>query len=512
MQEARNQNIGRSVENTHALFWCGLLLAGCVAIMLAGRVFGPSALQRFDQPRTVSYTADVALNGRWLLPRDMMGRTASKPPLVNWLAVPIVKLGFWTEWAVKLPMVGATLVSTALTVWMARRLFQQIRGMQGIAFCAACIAGIAWIANPANTTMVYHCRPDPVLVMFVTAGWILGTIVVCEKGAVSAAALAGFWVSVGLAALTKGPAALVPVIYLPLAARLIGGRWSLVHRSRWWWGLPLALGVFLAWAVPTAVAYPDPFFNVLVRQQFVAHALGLGEQFGNTQVTSEGPIAALKLINQNPVWFFQRFAPWSLLSIGALCVIGWRQWFRHPLAPAVLWTFLVLVFFAFSAHKTADYILAAYPAAAILAAYFCATFLRRFGVRLWQVGCVGLVLAFGFGARSMYFSNAAKYRAGENLKEFARNIDNMVRDDPVVFLNTGYNTLQFFLHRHQPGRPTSAQIKAAKWAILPLQADIPAEMTSKPVPRMQARLFTLGLYRIETVRPRLMQMIGTEET
>jgi hypothetical protein len=112
----------------------------------------------------------------------------------------------------------------------------------------------------------------------------------------------------------------------------------------------------------------------------------------------------------------------------------------------------------------------------------------------------------------MYFSNAAKNRAGDNLKEFARDADNIIRNDPVVFINTGFNTLHFFLHRHQAGRPIQTQINGAKWAIMPLQVDIPAELISKPVPKMQARLFTLGVYRIENVRSRLAQMIGVEET
>ncbi|MGZ4984679.1 MAG: hypothetical protein ACXV8A_01180, partial [Chthoniobacterales bacterium] len=81
----------------------GLILVLCAVVMFAARIFGPSALQRQDQPRTAAYTADIAANGRWLLPRDMFGNTATKPPLVNWLAAPLLKLGFWSEWAVKMP-------------------------------------------------------------------------------------------------------------------------------------------------------------------------------------------------------------------------------------------------------------------------------------------------------------------------------------------------------------------------------------------------------------------------
>jgi 4-amino-4-deoxy-L-arabinose transferase-like glycosyltransferase len=508
-----------------------VLFLSCIGVLLGARLNAPSALQRFDQPKTVSYTADILVNGRWLLPRDMLGHPATKPPLVNWMAAPVVALGFWTELAVKWPMMLGTIITAALAVRMAHRLFRKIPETREMAQGAACVAGIACVVNSPNLTMIYHCRPDPVLVAFLTLAWILGTKIVCDREPANAleqplqnqpspgasrpplpsrerievrvshsprvSIVAAFWIAVGLAALTKGPAALVPIIYLPLAARLIGGRWSLVQRSRWWWGLLLALGIFCAWAVPTALRYPDPFFRVLIGKQLIAPALGMGEQFGATQFTSRGPIVALELIWENPKWFLERFAPWSLVSIGGLCVIGWRRWFRHPLAPAVLWTFLVLAFFALSAHKTADYILPAYPAAAILAAYFCATFLNRFRIRLWQVALAGLLLAIGltFGL--------SRDPAGDNLKIFARDAGAIVRDDPVVFVDTGFNTLQFFLHRHQGGDPTPEQIERAKWVIMPVLPDVDPELRSQLVPRIQEKRFVLGLYRIETVRARL---------
>src|SRR6266404_756904 len=140
---------------------CQILLWGCAAIMLGSRVVAPSALQRFDQPRTVSYTADIIVNGRWLLPRDMLGHIATKPPLVNWMATPVVALGFWQEWAVKWPMIAATLLTTVLTVRIARNLFRKIPETETVANEAALLAGAGWLVNPANMTMIYHCRSDP---------------------------------------------------------------------------------------------------------------------------------------------------------------------------------------------------------------------------------------------------------------------------------------------------------------------------------------------------------------
>ena len=482
--------------------FCFVLLIASAAVMLVARLHGPSTLHRFDQPRTVSYTADIIINGRWLLPRDMLGGPATKPPLVNWLAAPVVALGFWTEWAAKWPMIAATLATTALCAWMALRLFRQIPEVEDVKTASA-ISGIAWLVNPAGLTMLYHCRPDPVLVTVMTTSWILGTRIVCEKNPPPALVILGFWISVGLAALTKGPAAIVSLLYVPLAARLIGGRWSLINRSSWWWGLPLALAIFCAWAIPVAIIYPKTFSRLLVGQELIAQALGLGRQFGAANIESGGPLVAFKLIWENPLWFVQRFAPWSLLTISALWAIPARQWFRHQLAPAILYLLLVLAFFALSAHKTADYILPAYPAAAILAAYFCAVVLKRLRIQLWLVATAGFALAVALGIAAIH-SKAGNDRADDNLKMFAHNVNEIVHDDPVVFVKTGFNTLQFFLHRHQGGgAPTPEQVAQAKWVIMPELNDVTPQLRSQPVPELNEKRFVLALYRIESVRGHL---------
>jgi hypothetical protein len=289
-----------------------------------------------------------------------------------------------------------------------------------------------------------------------------------------------------------------------LAARVIRGRWSLVQRSRWWWGLPLAAAIFLAWAVPCTIKYPDAFYNVLIKRELIAHSLGLGGQFGNKHITSEGPIVALKLIWQNPLWFVQRFAPWSLAAIGALIMIGWRKWFRHELAPATLWLFLVLIFFGLPAHKTADYIQPAFPAAAILAAWFCVAALPPFRIQPLHVAPASLLLALGLSLHFDFFSSLARDRRGENVKDFARAVRDVTRDDPLIFVRTGYSTLEFFLNHNQPGALPSADEKAAaKWVVAPVFPDVPAEIVSKPIPAAVSRSVILALYPIDRVRDRI---------
>jgi 4-amino-4-deoxy-L-arabinose transferase-like glycosyltransferase len=409
---------------------------------------------------------------------------------------------------VKWPMLAGSLATLAMCVAMARRLMEKTGETNRdphFAADVASVAGIAWLLNPAVTVAIYHCRPDPLLVAFLTGAWILGTDLVDPAKPARFSTALMFWLCVGFAALTKGPAALLPVIYLPLAARLIFGSWKHAARAQWWWGAPLAAAMFSTWIVPVALSYPDLFEKVLVKQELFAPIVGLGARYGSPGVTNEGPIALITGILDNPHWFLLRFAPWSLAAIGALIIIRPRRWFHHAMAPAVLWLLLVIVFFTFSANKTDDYIMPAYPAAAILATFFCAEILRRLRLQTVYAAIFGLLLLPGFVLQIFFFSEAAKSHSGDELKNFARVVRDKIDNQPVVFIDTGYNTLQFFLHRHQPGNPDVEALARAPWVIMPLPPDSlrnTVVVTSANVSTDRDKTLLLGLFHRESDKPR----------
>src|SRR5688572_30604341 len=86
---------------------------------LSARVLGPSDLWDQTQPKTVCYTSDIVVHGgwHWILPVERGLLPASKPPLYNWLAVPMVKLlGFSSELAHRFPSALALCLCWLLTV------------------------------------------------------------------------------------------------------------------------------------------------------------------------------------------------------------------------------------------------------------------------------------------------------------------------------------------------------------------------------------------------------------
>lgn len=474
------------------------LLLVSLLVMLVTRIAGPSAMHRFDQPKTVAYTASMVLHGEWLLPDDMFGRKSTKPPLVNWLAAPVVSLGVWTEWAAKLPMLLASLVTLLITVLMGRHLLSRCAETAAWATEGGLLAGFAWLVSRGTMDALYHCRPDPVLVTCLIGAWALATLAFEGEKPCSRWILPGLWICVGLAGLTKGPPALLLMLYVPLAARLIYPGASAAARTGWHWGIPLSLGIIGIWLVPVAVFHSEHFFNTLLGKELLSRVAGVGDQFGDVE-KGGGTLALLTGIYRNPLWLIEKMLPWSLATLGALWLIKPRQWFRHALGSAILWMFLVLGFFSLTAGKTADYILPAYPAAAILSAYFCVRMFGRWRFTPAVFGWLGLLLTIGLCVKSARFSSAAREPYGDNLIEFAEAASLKVKNDPVAFVGTGYNTLQFFMGRHQPSTTASEQLKTAQWIIQPVNQALKAELVSEKLPGVSGKAVPLGLYRADEV-------------
>ncbi|MEO0587445.1 MAG: hypothetical protein AAF078_07390 [Planctomycetota bacterium] len=171
-----------------------------VAAIGLGRLLEPSDLYDNEQPLTISYTADMLVNGHWLVYRGTSGELLTKPPLFNWVAAPFVAAaGFGAEWAHKAPSWLGALATFAVVVAMGRRVFAamvetggpatELRRSAGVgdaypyAFvndwrALAWVAGLAWVASYPAIKLGYLARPDGVLVACMAAAWWLGTMVV----------------------------------------------------------------------------------------------------------------------------------------------------------------------------------------------------------------------------------------------------------------------------------------------------------------------------------------------
>jgi 4-amino-4-deoxy-L-arabinose transferase-like glycosyltransferase len=472
--------------------WGRWVLLLAVAV-LAARVAAPSDLYDNDQPKTVAYTVDIVEHGRWALPRDMLGRWATKPPMYNWIGVPFVAAGFTAEWALKMPSLLAAGAMLLATWRLGRRLCPV--GLDRAALAG--LAAVLWLGNLATMKHLYLARPDMVLSAFLVMAWWSGTRLLLEPAPPRRPLLQlALWLCVAGAALTKGPAALLPLLYVTLGAKLLTGQWRACLRTGIAWGLPLALLIIAAWAWSAYQVSPEHFRATFVSDEVVERVAGRERQ--------SRFVIVLELWKM-PAYFVSRFLPGSVLAILALLHIGPRHWLRHELAPAILWLLLTVGLFSLSAGKRADYLAPCYPAAAILAAGW----LVQCGPR-WRLtpGVAVSALLAASGVMLIYLtflSPAARSGLGDDVTRFAGAIRQAVDGDTrgIVFRETGYNPLQSLLGRNEGQRdPGPPQAGKARWVVEPVRADgPPALLTSPPLPGFvedrRAIQKRLGLYRVD---------------
>jgi 4-amino-4-deoxy-L-arabinose transferase-like glycosyltransferase len=357
------------------------------------------------------------------------------------------------------------------------------------------LAGAILLSGYSVFKLVYIARPDMLQGALLCAAWALGTGVLAraargERGGGTRWRALLMWFCIGLAALAKGPPAVLAVLYLPLAARLIYGRWSLVNATGWWWGLPLAAAMYAAWLVPVARVAPDHFRTVLVGDEVVRRVVGQGI----------GEI--LSGIWKIPVYFFGRFMPWSAIAALALIRIRPRRWRSHPLAPGILWLLLILLAYSCSAGKLSRYLLPVYPAAAALAGWWLVDLWRKHRWIVQRIAVAALLVAIGQGVHWWTLARPARTGYGEAIKDFAAEVRPIVGDQPVVFRTGWCDILPPLLARHQAGAPTPEQLAAARWEIVTWRAKSPR---GEPVVRSrlarQEGDLRLALYRRPPPRP-----------
>jgi len=497
-------------------------LALATAMGLGLRMSAPSDLYDNEQPKTVSYTADAVLHGRWVLPRDMFGDAPHKPPMYNWLGAPIQSLGFWGEAWLKAPAIGSGLATMALTglggAWLfgrgrrvdaglAAEAAGGLKGPGGAAVFGMAAAGI-WLSNHAGMKLIYLARPDMVMIAFLTGAWLLSTwLLLREPGAEPGVdkgvgpggggggsssrcwAQLGLWLCVAGAGLCKGPPALLAVVYVFLGARLLAGRWGAVGRTGMAWGLPLAACIVGAWLGAAYSIDRAAVVNELLGDQ----AVGKLHRRGLHRIVTE----AYKPFT----YFFSRFVPWSVLVVLALIHVPPRRWFAHPTGPMTLWVLVVIGFFLIPADRRPDYVAPAYPAAACLAGYWLLVVASKHGVRAGHAMMGVVAVTLGVGAYHLWLSEPARTGLGDHVKTFAAEVRAATGGEGLVFRETGYNPLQALLGYNQAGPPTPSELRAGRWLIRPIEPGDEPAATSEAIPGLgSASSDRLGLFRLEEGR------------
>jgi 4-amino-4-deoxy-L-arabinose transferase-like glycosyltransferase len=455
-----------------ALPW--LLFMAVFFWLLATRMQQPGDLYDSDQPKTMAYTVDMIRHGRWAVPRDTLGDPATKPPMYNWLSLPaVLLLKTYQPWAFKLPSIIAAAATCGLIAFAARRMAEGrfVPGLPALSIARPTYVGIGalaaaiFVTNFSVMKLMYFSRPDMVQTAFLTGAWVTATVALAREGRPTLLPAAGFWLCITGAALTKGPAAAIPLVYAVFAARLVVGKWSALHRLHPLWSLPLFLLPLAIWAYFGLKQMGGDFVRVLGAQ--VMARLWEGGPEGQNPVPWK----------YMPVWFYKNFQPWSILAVAAILAMPVRACFRQVLTPAVLWGVLVMAFFSIPGGKRADYLLPIYPPAAIMAAFVLISAGSAIGLTATRATVGVLVLAWFY----VSYPERRSVISSDGVETFVRVIQPIVNDEAMVVIGLGrYHPMLPLMGRIDGTIPASSsltkeeleqyrrEIQAAQWVVLPM--------------------------------------------
>jgi 4-amino-4-deoxy-L-arabinose transferase-like glycosyltransferase len=414
-----------------------ILAVGCLVLLPN---LGAVSLWDLDEALWGSTTVEMARRGDWIVPWHNDEVSTHKPPLMFW--VMLVGSGLCGENEFGFRIGSAVFgILTALVVYRlgARLACRQV----GLVAAIACLTAVNLVlisraANPdieltflgvaALTIFVHSCRTEG---GSSAASWPpQGRI-----GRLPLVAAIALYVVLGLAVLTKGPLGVaLPAVALGLfvwwhnlavsrearAGRALGSRIAAVIAEGWRaaWGLrPLT-----ALVVVLVVAGP---WYVLVHERsggaFGADFIGIHhvQRFLEPMEGHRGP-----LFFYLPALLVGMF-PWSMFAIPtALDTARRLRGAAAGRATAMLlvtWLATWIGIFSLAQTKLPNYILPAYPAAALLVALFLVEWMRSPtpASGRWMQIALGLLIGIG-GATAVGCLMAPTFRVGEqNLLEMA---------------------------------------------------------------------------------------------
>ena len=361
-----------------------VLLVCAVSIAFLGLGFPATALWDEDEPRFAAIAETMLATGDWVVPRYNDTLAVDKPVLMHWCMAACYAVFGVSEFSARLPSVIATLLTALALLRAGTHWFNTPTGV---------IAALAYVGCLLVGIESHAATPDAILTALCT--W--ATLLVAEailplpgrtaplRMTVSRAAIVGGLLGIGV--LCKGPIGFVG----PLAV-LLPWTWSIAvadrmqSRGQAWPTLKslttdalpatlravittrlgivtlATLAVALPWYVLVGIrtdgAWPAGFFFI--------------HNIGRAAAAMESHSGG---VWYHPVTMLVGFYPWSCFLPVSMVLVAWRIFHRTEAAkPAfvngllLLWIAVWVTGFSIAATKLPNYVMPAYPAAALLVA------------------------------------------------------------------------------------------------------------------------------------------------
>jgi 4-amino-4-deoxy-L-arabinose transferase-like glycosyltransferase len=301
--------------------------------------------------------------GDWILMHLNGGVYGDKPPLFFWLIALSSYLwqGF-TSFSVRFPSAVFGTLTVLLTFFLGERLYSSRAGFFSGLILATSLH-FAYLSARANI--------DVTLTFFTTASFLCFFLWYQEdrkegighSRTIRNLLIFGFYISMALATLTKGPIGLAFPLLASLIYLLLQKDYKEMKRMKLLPGIPLFLAIVLAWYLP-AVSLGG---RAYVEENLFRHT---------TQAYTTG------WTHPSPIYYYlynfpMSFMPWTFCLPAAVVygcsktTIGKRKEFLF----LSVWCLVIFVFFSLSRSKRALYLLPLYPAASLMVGKFWSDFI-----------------------------------------------------------------------------------------------------------------------------------------
>ena len=370
-----------------------IVLAAGIAALALGTARAP--LWDEDEPRFAVIARTMVETGDWVVPVFNGTLAVDKPVLMHWAMAACMSVFGVNEFACRLPSMIAALATALALLRLGTRLFNSTTGV---------VAALAWLGSLLAGIEAHAATPDAILTALCTWATVLAAeALLGSAGAggdrilprLGVARAFGIGLLLGLAVVCKGPIGFVGplAVIVPWAwwvavdrrwAELPAGPWlrrvatagvpALIDVARSLRPIVLTAAAVLA-AAPWYVAVWQRTDGAWIEGFFFVHNVG---RFMAPMEQHSGGVLF------HPLTMLVLFYPWSCFLPLAVVLAAWRTWKRtvpvatvHALGLGLAWLGVWVGGFSAAATKLPNYILPAYPAAALLVAVVAVEAARR---------------------------------------------------------------------------------------------------------------------------------------
>jgi hypothetical protein len=346
-----------------------------------------------DEPRYAQIAREMVDRGDWILMHLNGSVYGDKPPLFFWLIALSSYLwqGF-TSFSVRFPSAAFGTLTVLLTFFLGEKLYSSRMGF---------FSGLILATSLHFVYLSARANIDTTLTFFTTASFLCFFVwyqydkgeEIHHKRTMRNLFIYGFYVSMALATLAKGPIGLALPLLASLIYLLLQRDYGQMKRMKLLPGIPLFLAIVLAWYVPAvSLGGKDYLEENLFRHTTQAYTTGW--------------------THPSPIYYYfynfpMSFMPWTFFLPAAI-VYGCSKTTngkRREFLFLSVWCLVIFLFFSLSRSKRALYLLPLYPAASLIIGRFWSDFIsgplgpfKRGWVFFALYGLIGVGLIAGVGA------------------------------------------------------------------------------------------------------------------